>query len=122
MEITKQKTERRNKVRKRIRSTIRGTYERPRLSVYKSNKHTYAQLINDFEGKTLISASTLATDMRDDVADKPGVEAAKMVGMRIAEKAKDAGIDHAVFDRSGYKYHGKIKAVAEGAREGGLDL
>jgi large subunit ribosomal protein L18 len=122
MKITQKKTQRRNKVRKRIRSTVRGTYERPRLSVFKSNKHISAQIINDFEGKTLAAASTQSKDLRDDLSDKSGVEAAKIVGATLAEKAKEAGIDNVVFDRGGYKYHGQIKALADGAREGGLDF
>lgn len=116
------KTERRNKIRRRIRSTIRGTAERPRLSIFKSNKHTYLQLINDRENVTLLSASTKSESLQKELKDKTGVEAAKVVGQALAEAAKDQGIVKVVFDRSGYKYHGIVKAAADAAREGGLDF
>lgn len=116
------KTERRNKIRKRIRSTIRGTAERPRLSIFKSNKHTYLQLINDRENLTLMSASTKSADLQKDLDGKSGVEAAKIVGTALAKAATDQGIKKVVFDRSGYKYHGIVKAAADSAREGGLDF
>lgn len=116
------KQERRNKIRRRIRSTIRGTAERPRLCIYKSNKHVYLQLINDRESVTLLSVSTQTADLQKELKDKESVEAAKIVGKAIADAAKDKGITKAVYDRSGYKYHGIVKAAAEGAREGGLDL
>lgn len=116
------KKERRNKIRRRIRSTIRGTAERPRLCIFKSNKHIYLQLINDRESVTLLSVSTQTADLQKTLKDKESVEAAKIVGKTIAEAAKDKGITKAVYDRSGYKYHGIVKAAAEGAREGGLDL
>ena len=105
------KTERRNKVRRRIRSSVSGTAERPRLCVYKSNKHVYAQVINDLDGKTLASSSSAS-----------GVENAKTAGEEVAKKAVEQGIKSVVFDRSGYKYHGVVKAIAEGAREGGLEF
>jgi len=105
------KTERRNKIRRRIRSTVKGTSERPRLSIYKSSKYTYLQLIDDMEGATI--ASTKA---------KSGVEHAKEAGSEIAKAAQDKGINKVVFDRSGYKYHGIVKAAADGARDGGLDF
>lgn len=107
----KKKTERRNKIRRRIRSTVKGTSERPRLSIYKSSKYTYLQLIDDMEGATV--ASTKASS---------GVENAKEAGSEIAKAAQDKGINKVVFDRSGYKYHGIVKAAAEGARDGGLDF
>lgn len=122
MEKNKFKRERRNKIRRRIRSTIRGTGERPRLSIYKSNKHIYLQLINDRENVTLLSVSTKSKDLEKELKDKPGVESAKIVGKSIAEAALDQGIKKVVYDRSGYKYHGIVKAAADGAREGGLDL
>lgn len=122
MKKNKKKTERRNKIRRRIRSTIRGTAERPRLSVFKSNKHVYLQLINDRENATLIALSTKSDELEKELKDKSGVEAAHLVGKALAEAAKDQGVDKVVFDRSGYKYHGVIKAAADGAREGGLDL
>ncbi len=122
MKKNKKKTERRNKIRRRIRSTIRGTAERPRLSIFKSNKHVYLQLINDRENATLLAVSTKSDELEKELKDKPGVEAAQLVGKALAEAAKDQGITKVVFDRSGYKYHGVVKAAADGAREGGLDL
>lgn len=116
------KQERRSKIRRRIRSTIRGTAERPRLCIFKSNKHVYLQLINDLESVTLLAVSTQTADLEKELKDKESVEAAKIIGKTLAEAAKDKGITKAVFDRSGYKYHGIVKAAAEGAREGGLDL
>ncbi|WP_234573633.1 50S ribosomal protein L18 [Rhodohalobacter sp. 614A] len=116
------KQERRNKIRRRIRSTIRGTAERPRLCIFKSNKHVYLQLINDRESATILSVSTQTADLQKELKDKESVEAAKIVGKALAEAAKDKGITKAVYDRSGYKYHGIVKAAADGAREGGLDL
>lgn len=116
------KQERRNKIRRRIRSTIRGTAERPRLCIFKSNKHIYLQLINDRESVTILSVSTKTADLQKELKDKESVEAAKIVGKTIAEAAKDKGITKAVYDRSGYKYHGIVKAAADGARDGGLDL
>ncbi len=100
--------------KKRIRAKVQGTSTRPRLTVYRSLKAVYAQVIDDEAGKTLLSASTVETK------GKATVEGAKKVGETIAKKAKDAGINAVVFDRNAYKYHGAVKAVAEGAREGGL--
>jgi len=122
MDKTTKKRLRRDKIRRRIRSTIRGTEERPRLSVFKSNKHIYAQLINDRDGLTIAAASTLSTDLEGDLKGKTKVEQSKLVGDLLAKKAEEAGVKKAVFDRSGYKYHGKVKAVADGAREGGLEF
>lgn len=113
---------RRDRIRRRIRSTIRGTAERPRLNVYKSNKHVYAQLIDDLMGQTLVAVSTLNDELADDIKDKTKQEAAEIVGKHLAKIADDKGLNKAVFDRSGYKYHGVVKALAEGAREGGLDF
>lgn len=116
------KQERRRKIRRRIRSTIRGTADRPRLSIFKSNKHVYLQLINDLDNLTIMSVSTKSADLKKEIKDKAALEAAKIIGKSLAESAKDKGIDHVVFDRSGYKYHGIVKAAADGAREGGLDF
>ncbi|TVQ00478.1 MAG: 50S ribosomal protein L18 [Balneolaceae bacterium] len=116
------KTDRRNKIKRRIRSAIRGTAEKPRLSVFKSNKHVYLQLINDIENVTIISVSTQSNALKDQIKDKSPLEAASLIGKSLAESAKDKGIDKVVFDRSGYKYHGIVKAAANGAREGGLDF
>ncbi|MEX0769098.1 MAG: 50S ribosomal protein L18 [Balneolaceae bacterium] len=122
MDKNKFKKERRNKIRRRIRSTIRGTAERPRFSVYKSNKYIYLQLINDMDGQTLLANSSNSVEMREELKDKSRVEGAKILGEKLAKAALDQGIEKVVFDRSGYKYHGIIKAAAEGAREGGLHL
>ncbi len=100
-----------------MRKKVLGTAERPRLAVYRSNRHIYAQLIDDFAGATLAAASTLKNGNGDDPKAR-----AKAVGTEIAAKAKKAGIARVVFDRGGFMYHGRIQAVAEGAREGGLDL
>jgi len=122
MDKNTKKAERRSRIRRRIRSTIRGTSERPRLSIYKSNKHVYAQLVDDLAGHTLAAASTKSEAIVKEIADKPRTESAKIVGSHLAKVAQDNGINKAVFDRSGYKYHGVIKSLAEGAREGGLDF
>jgi len=117
--MTLTKLERRNRIRKRIRKQLTGTADQPRLSVFRSNKQIYAQVINDLEGKTLASASSLEKP----VAEKKGItksEQARLVGQRIAEKALKAGISRVVFDRGGYLYHGRVKSLAEAAREGGL--
>lgn len=113
MAITK--TERRKRIRLGIRRKISGTSQRPRVSVFKSNKAIYAQLIDDASGKTLASAST-----RDIGKEGLNVGIAKEVGLKLAENAKSAGIETVIFDRAGYKYHGRVKSLAEGAREGGL--
>ena len=102
---------------RRVRKKISGTPERPRLAVYRSNKHIYAQLIDDMAGKTLAASST--TVANGDGAPK---EKAKSVGLDIATKAKEAGVTKVTFDRGGFRYHGRVQAVAEGAREGGLEF
>ncbi len=104
-----------------IKKKIKGTSERPRLLVKRSNRHTYAILINDEQGRVLSVVSTLSKEMREKVKNSPGkIEAAKEVGRLVAEKAKELNIKSVAFDRGGYKYHGRVRAVAEGAREGGL--
>jgi len=113
MAITK--TARRKRLRLGIRKKISGTAERPRVSVFKSNKGIYAQLIDDAKGVTLASAST-----KEIGKGAINVEISKEVGKKLAENAKSAGIESVVFDRGGYPYHGRVKALAEGAREGGL--
>lgn len=110
------KLNRRLRIRRGIRQKITGTAEKPRLSVFKSNRGIYAQLIDDAKGHTIAFASSAELGAKSN-AD---VEVSKSVGKKIAEKASSSGIDQVVFDRSGYLYHGKIKALAEGAREGGL--
>ena len=117
--MTLTKLERRNRIRKRIRKKISGTADHPRLNVFRSNKQIYAQIINDLEGKTLVSVSSLEKT----VAEKKGItktEQARLVGKLIAEKSLKAGISDVVFDRGGYLYHGRVKSLAEAAREGGL--
>ncbi len=114
MRFSKQK--RRKKIHQRIRRSIKGTATKPRLSVYRSNFEIYAQLIDDVNGKTLASASSRT----DASKGKPKVERSKAVGQAIAEKANKIGIEEVAFDRSGYLYHGRVKSLAEGAREGGL--
>ena len=112
------KFERRNRIKKRVRKVLSGTAERPRLSVFRSNKQIYAQLIDDLNEKTLLAASSNEKDVASAEGSKS--EKAAMVGKRIAEKAKSAGIEKVVFDRSGYLYHGRVKQLADAAREGGL--
>ncbi len=105
----------------RIRKKIHGTAEKPRLCVYKSLKHIYAQLVDDDKGHTLAFASTLSKEIAEDVKNLNGkIAKSKLVGKLLAQKALGKGITTVVFDRSGYPYHGKVEAVAEGAREGGL--
>jgi large subunit ribosomal protein L18 len=110
------KAERRLRVKRGIRRKVSGTASSPRLSVFRSNRHTYAQLIDDIAGKTLVSASTFAAEVKGETP----VAVAHQVGIMLAERAKEAGIEKAVFDRNGYRYHGRVKAVAEGARKAGL--
>jgi len=108
----------RDRRHRRVRKKVRGTAARPRLAVFRSNKHIYAQVIDDVAGKTLVSASTMEADLRGAEANK--TDKAKTVGGLIADRAKAAGIDSVVFDRAGNKYHGRIAALADAAREGGL--
>lgn len=100
----------------RVRKKVTGTDERPRICVFRSNKHIYAQVISDEQGKTLAAASTLSSED----GKKRGVEAAKLVGLALAQLCKEKNITLVVFDRNGFLYHGRVKAVADGAREGGL--
>jgi large subunit ribosomal protein L18 len=109
--------------RRHVRKSITGTSERPRLTVFRSSKHIYAQLIDDLTGRTLASASTVVKKTAGAKAVYGGnVKAAKATGLRLAEAAKAAGVTKAAFDRGHYKYHGRVKALAEGAREGGLQF
>lgn len=112
------KSERRNKIRRRIRKVSFGTAERPRLSVYRSNKEIYAQIIDDTSGNTLAAASS--RDKGLDGAKGTKTDMAAEVGKLLAKKALEAGIEAVAFDRGGYQYHGRVKSLAEGAREGGL--
>ena len=111
---------RRQKLRWRIRSKVKGTAQKPRLSVFRSNRDIYAQLIDDTTGTTLAAASSRAKDITAQSGNK--VEKAVMVGRALAEKAKGLGIETCIFDRGGYLYHGRVKGIADGAREGGLKL
>ncbi|AZU00208.1 MULTISPECIES: 50S ribosomal protein L18 [Brevibacterium] len=104
----------------RLRKHVSGTTERPRLSVTRSTRHVFVQVIDDTVGKTLVSASTMEADLRTFEGDKTGK--ARKVGELVAQRAKDAGIESVVFDRGGNAYHGRVQAIAEGAREGGLAL
>ncbi len=115
---TSEKQQIRFKRRKRIRAKIEGSAQHPRLAVFRSNSNIYAQLVDDIKGVTLVSASTLEEGVK--VKAGGSVEAAKTVGMAIAKKAQAKNIANVVFDRSGYLYHGRIKALADAAREGGL--
>ena len=110
----------RQKRKKRVRSRITGTTERPRLNVFRSVKHIYAQAIVDTTGRTLVSVSTLSPELRGDLNHPGNIEAAKKVGDLLAKKCLEKGIQRVVFDRSGYLYHGRVKALAEAARTGGL--
>jgi large subunit ribosomal protein L18 len=111
-----QKDLRRLRIRQGIRKKLKGTAERPRLTVYKSNTAIYAQLIDDVKGRTLAAASSMEAGKSKNI----NIEKSKEVGKKLAEKARESGIESVVFDRNGYIYHGKVKALAEGAREGGL--
>ena len=112
------KHQRRYRIKKRIRKIVSGTSDRPRLSVFRSNKQIYAQLVNDIDGSTLLAVSSLNKEIAGKEGNKS--EVASFVGKALAEKAKAAGIESVVFDRNGYLYHGRVKQLAEAAREGGL--
>ncbi|MDP4222770.1 MAG: 50S ribosomal protein L18 [Bacteroidota bacterium] len=114
------KLERRSRIRLRVRKKINGTAERPRLAVFRSNKQIYVQVVDDINGVTLLSASSKEKDIA-----KAGIkktEQAQLVGKALAAKCKEKGIESVVFDRSGYKYHGRVKSLADAAREGGLKI
>lgn len=114
---------RRERKRARVRKKISGTAERPRLSVFRSLNNMYAQLIDDINGITLVEASSLCKELREEVKSTKGkISKSKLVGKLLAKKASEKGITSVVFDRSGYDYHGRVQAVADGAREGGLKL
>ncbi len=115
-----QKVEARRRRHRRVRKRVTGTVDRPRLSVFRSSRHVYAQLIDDVNGRTLVAASTMEPEARAGVTAT--VDAARDVGTRIAARAKDAGITSVVFDRGGFAYHGRVAAVADGARAAGLRL
>ena len=120
MSTATKKSVSRTRRKRSIRKKISGTAERPRLSIFRSNKHIYAQVIDDVSGKTLASVSTESATVKGEISDKKKTEAAQVVGQKIAEQCKSLSIETVVFDRNGFIYHGRVKAVAEGAREGGL--
>ena len=122
--MAKNEREARELRHRRVRSRMTGTPERPRLNVYRSLEHIYAQVIDDTIGHTLVSASTLDAEVKKQLGKdgKAKIEEAKIVGQIVAARAKNAGITSVVFDRGGNRYHGRVKAVADGAREGGLDF
>jgi len=105
-----------------VRNTLSGSPERPRLAVFRSDKHIYAQLIDDLAGRTLASAASTSGEVRGELKNGGNVAAAKLVGRAIADRAKAAGITKVAFDRGGRKYHGRVKALADAAREGGLQF
>ena len=120
MNVSKERRLARKKRQVRVRKKVTGSTERPRLCVFRSAKHIYAQIIEDVNGKTLVTASTVAKDTADSVKYSGNVEAAKLVGKQIAEKALAQDIKQVVFDRNGFLYHGRVKALADAAREAGL--
>ena len=107
---------------RRVRKRVSGTAARPRMNIFRSNTNTFVQVIDDVAGRTLVSCSTIDKELTPELADKSKVEAAKLVGQTVAARAKAAGIDTVVFDRGGFKYTGRVAAVAQGAREAGLQL
>jgi len=120
-DLNVEKLKKRKKLKRRIRKKVNGTSERPRLTVYRSLKNIIAQLVDDENNRTLLTVSSLHKDIQESTKKVKGkVEMSKAVGKKIAEKAQENKIESVVFDRGGYKYHGRIKALAEGAREGGL--
>jgi large subunit ribosomal protein L18 len=108
------------RIHERIRKNLSGSPDRPRLAVYRSNKHIYAQVIDDSKGQTVTAASTLDADAKPDVKHGGNIAAAKAVGKLVAQRAKAKGVESVLFDRGGYLYHGRVKALAEAAREAGL--
>jgi large subunit ribosomal protein L18 len=119
---TQKKTQARRRVRVRIRTRLKGSGERPRLAVFKSGKHIYAQVIDDATGKTVAHASSLDAGLKKEGKAGANVGTAKRVGKLVADRAKEKGVARVVFDRGGYIYHGKVKALADAAREGGLEF
>jgi large subunit ribosomal protein L18 len=122
MNHQKAKAKQRLRRRRHVRRRLVGTPERPRLTVFRSSKHIYAQLIDDLAGRTLAAASSLTPDVHKDLPYGGNVKAAAAVGRRLAAAAKEHGIQKAAFDRGHYRYHGRVKALAEAAREGGLQF
>jgi large subunit ribosomal protein L18 len=119
---TNDKVDARLRRKRRIRKKVNGTLERPRLSVFRSARHIYAQIIDDTDGRTLVAASSVEKEMQASVAGQKKVDRANRIGKLVAERAKAKGIAKVVFDRNGFLYHGRIKAVSDGAREAGLQF
>lgn len=122
MDHARKRAEGRIRRHKHVRKNVTGTAERPRLNVFRSHKHIYAQVIDDIAGHTLAAASTIDSALRDELDDKSKLERAAEVGKLVAERAKDAGVTQVVFDRGGYQYHGRVRALAEAARKAGLEF
>ena len=123
MQATKKKLVRRKRRRQHIRKNLKGSSDRPRLTVYRSAKHIYCQAIDDFTGVTLVSASSMAKDVREGMSASSGnVEGAPSVGTLLATRLKEKGISRLSFDRNGYKYHGRVQAVAEALRKEGIEV
>ena len=118
----RQRTNGRMRRRRRIRKKITGSEIRPRLSVFRSNRHIYGQIVDDNTGQTLVAASSLDSELQEHLADKDKIASAKEIGKALGTRAKEKGIAQVVFDRNGYLYHGRVAAVADGAREAGLDF
>ena len=106
----------------RVRARVKGTAARPRMNVFRSSQHIYAQIIDDTAGHTLVSASTIDTEIRPQLGDLNKADQAKLVGQFLAKRALAAGVKQVVFDRGGYRYHGRVKSLADGSREGGLEF
>ena len=120
--VSQKKREDRLRRHRRVRAVVSGTSARPRLNVFRSEANIYAQIIDDTAGHTLVSASTIDKEVAKQIEGKTKTESAKIVGKVVAERAQAAGIKQIVFDRGGYRYFGRVSALAEGAREGGLDF
>jgi len=120
--MAKTKTEARKRRKLRIRKRVQGTADRPRLTVFRSARHIYAQVIDDLQGATLVSASTMSTDLRGGLAGASKTEAAQRVGALVAEQCKSKDIGKVVFDRNGYLFHGRVRALAEAERKAGLEF
>lgn len=120
--MSAERAEKRYTRQARVRRKVRGTAERPRLSVYRSLHHIYAQVVSDETGRTLVAASTMSSNLTGELKSKSSVMAARLVGKAVAERCREAGISEVVFDRNGFLYHGRVKALAEAAREAGLKL
>lgn len=122
MDKVKEKRLARQRRHKRVRTRVVGTAERPRLNVFRSLKHIHAQIIDDTRGHTLVAASTLDHEIRPEVTGKAKIDQAEVVGTVLGQRARAAGIDQLVFDRGGYRYHGRVKALADAVRKSGVDF